>query len=161
MAEYLQRENLTVFDKSHTDENGQTVTVLFSRSREVSESDLPQDDGETAAKFQTVFSTENESPFAEFTPSLKQTGVFFDRFFNGLSCSDLAAKYEISDDNARKTFRNAVNRLLEVLKIMDSDKPLDLSRWKTQIEERSGRLSKGQRWFLMNKLWFRFFLAPQ
>ena len=148
----LKRDNLTVFEKSHTDENGQTTTILFSRSREVPESDLPQDDGETAAKFQKVFSTENESPFAGFTPNLKQTGVFFDRFFNGFSYSDLAAKYEMTEHNARKTYHNAVNRVLEILKAMDSDKPLDLSQYKKQIEERSGKIPKGQKWFLLNKL---------
>lgn len=152
VAEILRRDNLTVFEKSHTDENGQTVTILFSRSRELPESDLPQDDGGTAAKFQKVFSTENESPFAEFTPNLKQTGVFFDRFFNSFSYSDLAAKYEISEDNARKTYHNAVNRLLEILKAMDSDKPLDLSQYRKRVEERSGKLPKGQKWFLLNKL---------
>ena len=35
VAEYLRRDNLTVFEKSHTDENGQTVTMLFSKSREL------------------------------------------------------------------------------------------------------------------------------
>ena len=35
---------------------------------------------------------------------------------------------------------------------MDSDKPLDLSRYKKQIEERSGKIPKGQKWFLLNKL---------
>jgi hypothetical protein len=118
------------------------------------ESDLMQDPetGRPAATGQKAFSTENESPFAGFTPNLKQTGVFFDRFFNGFSYSDLAAKYEMSEDNARKTYHNAVNRLLEILKAMDSDKPLDLSHYKKQIEERSGKIPKGQKWFLLNKL---------
>jgi hypothetical protein len=99
-----------------------------------------------------VFNTDAESPFAEFTPNLKQTGVFIDRFFHKLSYKELATKYEIYDDNALKTFHNAVNRLLEILKAMDSDRRLDMTHYQKQIEERSGRLSKGQRWFLMNKL---------
>jgi hypothetical protein len=152
VAEILRRDNLTVFEKSHTDENGQTTTILFSRSREVSESDLPQDDGETAAKFQTAFSTEAESPFAGFTPNLKQTGIFFDRFFKGFSYSDLAEKYEMTEHNAIKNFHNGIKRVLEILKVMDQDKPRDLSKWKTQIEKRSGKIPKGQKWFLLNKL---------
>jgi hypothetical protein len=51
-----------------------------------------------------------------------------------------------------KTFHNGIKRVLEILKVMDSDKPLDLSRYNKQIEERSGKLSKGQKWFLLNKL---------
>jgi hypothetical protein len=35
---------------------------------------------------------------------------------------------------------------------MDSDKPLDLARYKKQIEERIGKIPKGQKWFLLNKL---------
>ena len=153
VAEMLRRDHLSaVFEKSHTHENGKTVTLLFSKPMEVSESDRPQEDGETAAKYQTAFSTENENPFAGFNPSLKQTGVFFDRFFNGFSYADLASKYGMSEHNAIKTFHNGIKRVLEIIKVMDQDKPLDLSRWKTQIEERSGKIPKGQKWFLLNKL---------
>jgi hypothetical protein len=58
----------------------------------------------------------------------------------------------MSEHNAVKTFHNGINRVLEILKAMGSEKPLDLSRWKTQIEERSGKIPKGQKWFLLNKL---------
>jgi hypothetical protein len=45
VAEYLKADNLSVFERSHTDpETGQTTTLVFYRSREVVESDLPQDD---------------------------------------------------------------------------------------------------------------------
>jgi DNA-directed RNA polymerase specialized sigma24 family protein len=131
------------------------VTILFSKSREPPESDLIHEFPDTeqpADKVQRMFNTDAESPFAGFTPNLKQTGVFIDRFFHKFSNKDLAAKYEMSEDNARKTFYNAVNRVLEILKVMDSDKPLDLSRYKKQIEERSGKIPKGQKWFLLNKL---------
>jgi DNA-directed RNA polymerase specialized sigma24 family protein len=153
VAEYLRRDNLAVFEKSCTDpETGQTTTILFSRSREVVESDLPQDDGKTASEYPKAFSTENENPFAGFTSNLKQTGIFIDHFFHGASYSDLAVKYDMSKDNARKTYHNAIKRLLEILKAMDSEKPVDLSRYRKQIEERSGKISKGQKWFLLNKL---------
>jgi hypothetical protein len=100
----------------------------------------------------TQFSTENENPFAGFTPNLKQTGIFIDHFFHGASYADLAVKYDMSADNARKTYHNAIRRLLEILKTMDGDKPVDLSRYRKQIEERSGKIPKGQKWFLLNKL---------
>jgi hypothetical protein len=84
VAEYLKADNLSVFERSHTDpETGETTTLVFSRSREVPESDLPQDDGKTASEHLKAFSTENENPFAGFTPHLKQTGIFVDRFFHG------------------------------------------------------------------------------
>lgn len=35
---------------------------------------------------------------------------------------------------------------------MDSEKPVDLSRYRKQIEERSGKIPKGQKWFLLNEL---------
>jgi DNA-directed RNA polymerase specialized sigma24 family protein len=153
VGEQLRRDNLAVFEKSYTDpETGQTTTILFSRSRELPESDLPQDDGKTASEYPKAFSTENENPFAGFTPNLKQTGIFVDRFFHGFSYADLATKYEMSKDTARKTYHNAIKRLLEILKAMDGDKRLDLSQYRKQVEERSGKLPKGQKWFLLNKL---------
>ena len=140
VAEYLRRDNLAVFEKSYTDpETGQTTTILFSRSRELPESDLPQDDGKTAGEYPKAFSTENENPFAGFTPNLKQTGIFIDRFFHGASYADLAVKYEMSKDNARKTYHNAIKRLLEILKTMDSEKPVDLSRYRNKLRSEAGR----------------------
>jgi hypothetical protein len=53
-------------------------------------------------------------------------------------------------DNAWKTFHNAVKRVLEILKAMD--KRLGMSHCTKQIEKRSGKLPKGQKWFLLNKL---------
>jgi DNA-directed RNA polymerase specialized sigma24 family protein len=94
----------------------------------------------------------SENPIAGFTPNLKQTRVSFDRFFNGFSYADLAAKYGMTEHNAVKNFHNAVKRVLEILKTMEQEKPIDLSKWKTQIEERSGKIPKGQKWFLLNKL---------
>ena len=68
---------------------------------------------------QAAFSTENENPFASFKPRLKQTGIFIDRFFHGSSYEDLAVKYDMTAENARKTYHNAVNRLREVIEAMD------------------------------------------
>ncbi len=60
----------------------------------------------------------------------------------------------MSEDNARKTYHSAVNRVLAVLEAMDEGRvpTKQAEYWKKKVEERSGSLAKGQRWFLMNKL---------
>ena len=49
---------------------------------------------------------------------------------------------------ARKTFHKGVKRVQEVLKMME-EKPLNLTPYKKRIEERSGKIPKGQKWFLL------------
>jgi hypothetical protein len=99
------------------------------------------------------FSTENESPFAHFKPELLQTGIFIDRFFNKMSYSDLATKYDLSEDDCIKRYSYATKRLLEVLKLMDSKIEKDKNnKYLKQVQERSGSLPKGQKWYLLNKL---------
>jgi hypothetical protein len=116
------------------------------------ESDLLQDPETGRPADQKVFSTDAANPFSEFNPHLKQTGIFVDRFFNGLSYDDLAVKYDMTVDNAQSTYRNAMDRVLEILNLMESDKPLDLSHYRKRMEERSGRIPKDQKYFLLNKL---------
>jgi hypothetical protein len=100
-----------------------------------------------------VFTSERENPFSSFKPKLKQTGIFVDRFFNKWSYEDLAVKYNMSEENARKVYHNAVKRVLSVLGYMDKANAVgNFDFWKEKVEERSGTLPKGQRWFLMNKL---------
>jgi hypothetical protein len=104
-------------------------------------------DSRLSSREQQAFSTENESPFAEFKPSLKQTGIFIDRFFHAFSYSDLAKKYDMSVNTARKTYHNSIKRVLSVIHAMDSgeipSKQVDF--WKKKVEQRSGSLPKGQR----------------
>ena len=85
-------------DGFHTNEDGKTVTVVFARSREVPESMLVQrqEPGFEPEEVQQAFSTNNENPFADFKPTLKQTSLFIDRFFHNWEYKDLAVKYEIS-----------------------------------------------------------------
>jgi hypothetical protein len=133
---------------------GETTTIIFSRSREMPESDLLHefaDSGRPADMVQRVFSDQAESPFAEFVPNVKQTGIFLDRFFHKLTYAHLAAKYETSPDTARKIYRNGVKRVLELLQMMD-EKPRGMEQYQKQIEERSGKMPKGQKWFLMSKV---------
>ncbi len=102
---------------------------------------------------QNAFSTENESPFTHFKPELLQTGIFVDRFFHQMTYSDLATKYDLSEDDCIKRYSYATKRLLEVLKIMDSKIEKDKNnKYLKQVQERSGSLPKGQKWYLLNKL---------
>jgi hypothetical protein len=62
-------------------------------------------------------------------------------------------KYEMTSKNARGTYHNAVNRVLEVLKAMDQANAVGKKeQYVKQIEKRSGKIPKGQRWYLLNKL---------
>ena len=105
-----------MYEKSYTDENGQTVSIIYSRSREAPLCLLPEIDVDA----DPAFSTENATPFSTFNPDLKQTGIFIDRFFHKFSYKDLAVKYETSPYTARTTYHNAVKRIKDVLQIMDN-----------------------------------------
>lgn len=148
---YLAKDK-TVYEKTYTNEDGKTVTILFAKSREIPESSLVQrqDPDFEPEEVQQAFSTNNESPFAGFKPKLKQTGIFIDRFFHNWSYRDLAVKYEISEHSAIKIYYAAVKRLRAVLEEMDKGRRREQATKK--IAERSGTLPKGQKWFLLNKL---------
>ena len=159
VQQWLAEDNLSVFEKTAVNERGEVVQIVYARSRETQQSTLSigvdrSGDPRLTGEEQAAFSTENENPFVSFKPRLKQTGVFIDRFFHGSSYEDLAVKYDMSAECARKTYHNAVNRLREVIKAMDTgevpNKKVDY--WKKQVEERSGSLPKGQKWYLLNKL---------
>ncbi len=63
-----------------------------------------------------------------------------------------SVKYSMSKQTAIKTYHNAVNRVLAVIHAMDTGevptKQVDF--WKKKVEERSGSLPKGQKWYLLN-----------
>ena len=100
-----------------------------------------------------IISSENDSPFSSFQSRLKQTGIFFGRFFQNFSYHDLAVKYGMTADTARKTYHNAINRVLTVLEAMDrGTKTRKMDQYIKQIKQRSGSLPKGQKWYLLNKL---------
>jgi hypothetical protein len=65
---------------------------------------------------------------------------------------NLSAKYSMTVDTAQSIYRNAMDRVLEILNLIESDKPLDLSHYRKRMEERSGRIPKDQKYFLLNKL---------
>jgi hypothetical protein len=155
----LGNANLAVWTKKSVDKNGREIEIIYSRSREQSQSTLSQGvdkRGKPALsdREQQAFSTENESPFAHFKPELLQTGIFIDRFFHKMSYSDLAVKYGMSEDDCIKRYSYAVKKIMELLKAMDNPtfatKQVDY--WKKKVDERSGSLPKGQKWYLLNKL---------
>ena len=96
-----------------------------------------------------LFSTESGSPFRHFEPSLKQTGIFIDRFFHQFTFSDLAKKYECSETDAQKIYKAGVRRLLTIIEELDRARTRE--QYAKQVKERSGEMPKGQRWYLMNK----------
>jgi hypothetical protein len=159
VKQFLAEDNLSVYEKTGVSENGESVTILYARSRETQQSMLSigvdnRGDPRVSNKEQAAFSSENDSPFASFQPSLKITGIFIDKFFSNLSYADLAVKYDMSKQTAIKTYYNAVNRVLGVLEAMDrkefTDKRIDL--YKKRTKQRTGDLPKGQKWYLLNKL---------
>ena len=145
----MTKDNLSVFENSYTDKDGKKVSIVFSRSREMCFSGLPEIDQDS----DPAFSTDNDNPFASFNPKLKQTGIFVDRFFNGFNYEDLAEKYEIKKHTAVSMYSNAVKRILNVLKAMDKANVVGKKeQYIKQTEERSGKYPKGQKWYLLNKL---------
>jgi hypothetical protein len=152
-------DNLPVWTKRTTDKRGREIEIIYSRSRERQQTTLSEgvdNRGRPALTNyeQQAFSTENENPFASFKPKLLQTGIFIDRFFNRMTYSDLAIKYDLSEDDCIKRFSYATKRLLEVLDALDKRDLItkQTKYWKKKVEERSGHIPKGQRWFLLNKL---------
>jgi len=155
---YLADDNLSVWSKRTTDKNGRKIEIVYSRSRERQQCTLSEGfDNRGRPKItsteQLAFSTENENPFAAFMPKLLQTGIFIDRFFNNYSYKDLATKYDLDEHDCIKRYSSSVKRLMEVLKIMDSKIEKDRrAKYLKKIQERSGSLPKGQKWYLLNKL---------
>lgn len=101
---------------------------------------------------QTAFSTENKSPFAAFQPKLKETGIFVDRFFHKFSYKDLAVKYDTTASSSIKLYHHAVTRILEVVKALDSNADRKIDGYLKRVQIRSGSIPKGQKWYLLNKL---------
>jgi len=157
---YLAENNLTVFEKTAINSRGEKVTILFARSREMQQSTLSigvdkRGDSRLSNKEQKAFSTENEKPFSSFQSKLKITGIFVDRFFHNFSYKDLAVKYSMTEKNAIRTFHNSINRILAVIEAMD-DTDAKITKqvefWKDRVKARTGNLPKGQKWYLLNKL---------
>jgi len=111
-------------------------------------------DPRLSSREQQASSSENATPFKSFQPKLKQTGIFVDRFFNNFTYADLAKKYDMTEKNAMRTFHNSINRILAVIEAMDNGETVtkQVGFWKDKVKARSVELPKGQKWYLLNKL---------
>ena len=60
----------------------------------------------------------------------------------------------MTEQNAKATFHNSSNRILAVIEAMDSGETLtkQVEFWKDRVKARTGNLPKGQKWYLLNKL---------
>jgi len=158
VKQYLASENLTVFEKKFTNEKGEVISILFSRSREKTLTAF-KNEGDTdknrTNEIDLAFSTENGSAFAHYTPNLKQTRLFVDKFFFKLSIEDLAAKYEMTPQKVYEYYAQAKRRIFDILEHLDSKRRLKLN-W-DKIEASTGHMTKGRRWYLMSKV---FELTP-
>lgn len=64
----------------------------------------------------SAYSTGNDlDVFKDRKPKLKMTGIFYDRFFKGLSYDDLSVKYDITVEMARSHFAKAVQKIDRIL----------------------------------------------
>ena len=155
VKEYLSYQNRAVFEKSFTNEEGQKISIIYSRPKEFNLSSFQREgDGEKnrVNKIEQAFSTENASPFAHFEPDLKQTRLFIDRFFHKFTIEDLAVKYEMTPQKVHEYYAQAKRRVFTILEHLDSNRPLKIERFMEQIRERSGSMTAGQRYFVMSRV---------
>lgn len=150
---YISESGLDVWEKNIKGEAGETITIFYGSKIVRNETFLLGGDGSYSKN--TIL--EGENPFRHFEPKLIKTGTFVDRFFHKWSYTDLSIKYEMSVENVRANYHNAKKRLFEVMEALDSGKPRKLQHIKATVKERSGALTRGQRWYLLNKL---FDLTP-
>jgi DNA-directed RNA polymerase specialized sigma24 family protein len=149
-----------IFEKTVTTKEGETITIMYSGLwKEENEAcrvgeyhDVrPGQEGKPSNPDQAIMSTEAESPFADFKPTLKQTGIFIDRFFRGWSYEDLAVKYGLkSRVVACQIYNQAARRVLEVLEHLDKSRYREYSR--KEATKRSEDLPPATRYFLLNQL---------
>lgn len=156
VQQYLMEGNRSVFQQTATNERGETITIVYSESNRVKrESELTHDiNGENVKLSEVVSacSTGNDlDVFRDRKPKLKMTGIFYDRFFKGLSYGDLAVKYDISVEMARSHFNKAIKKIDRILDALDSPemKSMEFARQKVHGV---GTIPKAQKYFLLNRL---------
>ncbi len=107
VKQYLAHENRAVYEKTYTNDEGQQISIIYSRPREFNLSSF-KNEGDTDKnrqnKVEIAFSTENESAFSHFEPNLKQTRLFIDKFFHKFSVQDLATKYEMTPQKVHEYY---------------------------------------------------------
>lgn len=159
-VETLLREgNNPFYEAIGRDSNNRPIRVLKSKAwrYEKRECDIVADQGskfDNLEDFGALFTTDDETPFESFKPKLNQTAVFIYRFFLGKPYEDIAEMMGVTVDTVVSHYRNAKDRMLEALKFLD-DRQATMKHYKTLLrrnDESFGRLTKGQRWFIMNRV---------
>jgi hypothetical protein len=109
----------------------------------------PSDDGKDSED--NIFSSELESPFRNFSPRLKTTGVFIHRFFLRENYKVIAQMFGISEAGARVLYSNAVQKILENLELLDQDGRKDIAdnHYKKLFHDKANGIPKNKRWWIM------------
>jgi hypothetical protein len=146
------------FEYRGKDLNDQPIIVAKSKNwrHETNETNLDQYGKAYAGDKpeQTPFNTDADNPFANYKPKLNQTEVFINKFFLGRSYDDIAAELAVNVDTVVSMFHHAQQRMIQALKFAD-DRQKTIDYYKSLLErnEKSfGKLPKGQRWFIMNRV---------
>ena len=150
VRKFLAENGPDLWEKDIKGKNGETITIFYGSKIVRNETFLLGTDSES-------ITFEGKNPFRQFEPKLVKTGIFVDRLFRGWSYSDLSVKYGLSSESVRKIYHSAKMRLFEVLEALDSGKPRKFEHIKKKIEARSGHYPRGQKWYLLSKL---FGLSP-
>ena len=97
---------------------GDDVIMVFPTRRNVFHRSVYESDRPSDKDF--AFSTVNKCAFLrDIKPKLRQTNIFLDRFFYGLSPAEAAVKYETSVDTVQYLYQHAKERLIKVATAMD------------------------------------------
>lgn len=118
MERLVSEKNKVPYEKNVHD----CLKVLYPESKKVyRESELSTfKDGSITQGSQKFFSTWNDLfDNEDFTPRLKQTGIFIDKFFFQKNNKELAAKYKTSPGGISKMYINAKERMVKSIKAMD------------------------------------------
>ena len=143
--------------------HGEDITILKSKNHryEVNESGLDymyslDTDGEgwSGDDKVTPFTTEANSPWSDYQPTLTQTTVFMARFFHKKSFEEIADELGTNVGNVQSQCQHAKARMVEALKLADM-KENTIAKYRLALErsqKATGKLPKYIRWFLMNKV---------
>lgn len=128
---YLKRENLTVFEKQQPD----GTTILYPRSREQHESYFT---GEIELnKVREAFSTDNDTPWANYEPNFKYTMVMIQKL-EGMTFKQIADFHEVDQSTVIKHYYKAVDKVMSLIL------QIDQVRKAMSPEERKRRHRKAQ-----------------
>lgn len=154
--EILKQDNRTVFERTEDD-----IAVVYPQWREVQESVLRREYDDTGKQDEyEVFNTEADLPWMSTEYQLDRTHVFIMLVFKGWSWDDIAIALDTDSEQVRHLYKDSVKRLLKALEVMDKRQAVvdDVQSRLAISEKATGKLTKTQIWFLLNKV---FGLLPR